>query len=124
MRPSPCRDPYPATVQIVMSHAWTWDPDHAEQYIAKSAAFNAFLEAQPGFVSRTLVRDTEDPCHLVNLRVWQSVGDYEAIIEIAEYRKHIDDLSTHVDPSKYEGGYVRAYADVVTTTEDAWRASS
>ena len=28
------------------------------------------------------------------------------------------------DPARYEGGYVRAYADVVATTEEAWRASS
>jgi heme-degrading monooxygenase HmoA len=111
-------------MQIVISHAWTWDAEHADAYVAKSAAFNEFLESRPGFVSRTLIRDVADPCHLMNLRVWRSVADYEAIIGLSDYRAHIDDLSQHVDPARYEGGYVRLYADVVTTTEDAWRTSS
>jgi heme-degrading monooxygenase HmoA len=102
-------------VQIVISHAWTWDTAHAEEYIAKSAAFNDWLARRRGFVSRTLVRDADDPTHLINLRVWESVADYEAIIGLAEYGAHIDDLSRHVDPARYEGGYVRLYGDIVST---------
>lgn len=104
-------------MQIVISHAYTWDEQHADAYIALSDGFNAYLEACDGFISRTLVRNADDPTHLINLRVWTSVSDYEAIIHRPEYRAHIDALSEHVDPARYEGGYVRLYGDVVSSTE-------
>ncbi len=103
-------------MDIVISHAYTWDAEHTDAYIKKSAAFNDWLGHRPGFVSRQLVRDQEDPTHLLNLRLWRSVEDYEAIIHLPEYRSHIEDLSTHVDPARYEGGYVRLYGEIVSTT--------
>ena len=111
-------------MQIVISHAWTWDEAHADRYVELSDSFNAFLAAQPGFIARTLVRDVDDPTHLVNLRVFTSVADYETMTGIPEYQDHIAALSEHVDPAKYEGGYVRQYADIASTTVDEWRPIS
>ena len=104
-------------MQVVISHAYTASIAAADQYIAMSEAFNPWLEAQQGFVSRTLVRSHDDSTHLVNIRVWRSIADYEAIIEHEEYRNHIAALSTLVDPDRYRDGYARMYADITTTTE-------
>ena len=111
-------------MQIVISHAYTWDDPHTQAYIELSESFNGWLEACDGFVSRSLVADFADRTHLINLRVWQSISHYEAIINEPEYRSHIAGLSEHVDPSRYNGSDVRSYGDIVVTTEDAWRISS
>jgi len=103
--------------QMVMSQTWVKDDDHAAAYIAEAAAFDDWLRARPGFVSRVLVRGVDDPCHLVHLRTFASVSDYEALIDEPEYRRHIEDLSRHVDPSRYPDGMVtKEYGDIVWET--------
>lgn len=102
---------------MVMSQTWVRDEDHAASYIAKAAAFDGRLRARPGFLSRVLVQGVEDPCHLVHLRTFRSVADYEALITDPDYRRHIEDLSHHVDPAKYpEGAVPKEYGDVVWET--------
>ncbi len=103
--------------QMVMSQTWVKDDDHAAAYVAKAAAFDEWLRARSGFVSRVLVRGVDDPCHLVHLRTFASVSDYEALIDEPEYRRHIEDLSQHVDPTRYPpGGVTKEYGDVVWET--------
>ncbi len=111
-------------MQMVISHAYTKDAAAADAYIALSASFDGFLAEQDGFVSRTLVQLEDDPTHLINLRVFRSVDDYEAMTTIPAYRDHIAALSELVDVDRYADGYPRSYADVVVTTVDAWRPSS
>ncbi len=107
----------PPSHQMVISQTWVKDDDHAAAYVAKAAAFDDWLRARPGFVSRVLVRGVDDQCHLVHLRTFVSVGDYEALIDEPEYRRHIEDLSQHVDPTKYpEGMVTKEYGDVVWET--------
>lgn len=104
-------------MQVVVSQAWTLDAfDHARAYIAKSEAFAEFLSAQPGFVTRMLLRGVDDATHFTNVRVFESVAHYEAITEIPAYRDHIADLSRHVDVERYAGGYPREYMDLVVAT--------
>lgn len=111
-------------MQAVVSHAWTFDAGfHAAEYRRKSEAFHPFLAAQPGFVARLLVQGVDDPTHMTNVRVFASVEHYLAMTEIPEYQHHIADLSTHVDPARYAGGYPREFADVVAVTGQ-WPASS
>lgn len=103
--------------QMVISQTWVKDDDHAAAYVAKAAAFDDWLRARSGFVSRVLVRGVDDPCHLVHLRTFVSVSDYEALIDEPEYRRHIEDLSQHVDPRKYPDGVVtKEYGDVAWET--------
>ena len=108
----------PATTnQMVMSQTWVKDADHAAAYIAEAASFDDWLRARPGFVSRVLVQGVDDPCHLLHLRTFRSVADYEALIDDPEYQRHIQDLSRHVDPSRYPDGAVpKEYGDVVWET--------
>lgn len=102
-------------MQLVMSQAWTKDAGaSADAYVAASAAMDAFLAAQPGFVRRELVRGVEDPTHFVNLRWWASVDDYLAMTRLPEYPGLIEGLAAHLDLGKYEEhGYPREFLDVV-----------
>ncbi|MGI9667747.1 MAG: antibiotic biosynthesis monooxygenase family protein [Acidimicrobiia bacterium] len=111
-------------MQIVISHAFTRDEDAAQRYVQVSESFHPFLQAQPGFVSRTLVQDVDDPTHLINLRVFDSVSSYEAMTQIPEYKQHIDELSALVDVARYKDGYARQYTDIMTTTVPTWRSIS
>ena len=84
---------------LVLSHAWCLDAqDHAQQYIAIADEFGSFHTAQPGFRGRGLVRDVENPIHFINLRWWDSLADYEAMVQIPEYAEWIARLSEHVEP--------------------------
>jgi hypothetical protein len=105
-------------MQVVVSQAWTYDDaEHACSYVEKSERFHGFLARQPGFVARLLLRGTEDPTHFTNVRVFASVQDYLAMTEIPEYQRHIDDLSEHVDASRYTAGYPRELTDIVAVTD-------
>jgi len=111
-------------MQVVVSHAWTFDAgEHAEAYRAKSDAFNPFLEARPGFVARLLVQGIDDPTHMMNIRVFESVEHYTAMTQIPSYADHIADLSLHVDPARYTDGYAREFTDLISAT-GAWPTSS
>lgn len=100
---------------LVISQTWLHDGDeHLEAYLALVAEFDGFLRSQPGFVSRRLVRSMEDPRHVVHLREFVTVADYEAMTAIPEYRDQITALSEHVDPAAYPPGAVaREYGEIV-----------
>lgn len=101
-------------MQMVVSQAWTKDAGaHADAYIAKSRDMDTFLAAQPGFIGRTLVRGVEDPTHFTNLRVWRSIADYEAMVQIPVYADLIAGLTEHIDMDRYDGTYPREFMDVV-----------
>ena len=101
-------------MQIVVSQAWLLPGDaHARAYVAASSSFENFYRAQPGFISRMLTRGVDDPTHIIHLRVFESIADYEAMTQIPEYQAHIESLSRHVDVARYKDGYPREYADVM-----------
>jgi quinol monooxygenase YgiN len=103
---------------MVISQAWVHaGEDHARAYVALARAFDDFLRAQPGFVSRRLVRSTEDPTHFVHLREWDCIEDYQAMTELPDYQQHIQDLSEHVDVGRYTAGYPREFGEVVVATD-------
>ncbi len=88
---------------LVLSHAWALDESHAAAYVALTDEFGEFHAAQSGFRGRRLVRDTVERNHFINLRWWNRVEDYEAMIQDPAYPGWIDRLSEHVearDPNK------------------------
>lgn len=106
------------TGQVVISQAWTFDGDgHADSYIRKASAFDAYLASQPGFRRRLLVQGSEDPTHFVHIREWDSIEDYQRMTADPDYQAHIEDLSEHVDPARYVDGYPREFADVRVVTD-------
>ena len=102
---------------MVISQAWVHpDGAHGEHYVRLAADFDEFLQDQPGFVARRLVRSLEDPTHFIHLREWRAIADYEAMTTLPAYQDHIAALSEHVDTSRYQSGYPREYAEVVVAT--------
>jgi heme-degrading monooxygenase HmoA len=103
--------------QVVISQAWLLPgEEHAAAYEATARSLDDYLRAQPGFVQRLLVRGVEDPTHLVHVREWVSVDDYLRMTADPTYQAHIEQLSQHVDVSRYGDGYPREFADVIVAT--------
>ncbi|MFT5223035.1 MAG: hypothetical protein ACI867_001345 [Glaciecola sp.] len=102
-------------MQLVMSQGWTKDEGlSADAYVAASAAMQEFLEAQPGFIRRELVRGVEDRTHFINLRWFETVEHYLAITALPAYPDLLASLAEHLDLRKYEEfGYPREFLDVV-----------
>ena len=99
---------------IVVSQAWTKDAAaSADAYIAESRAFSDFMQKQPGFRGRKLVRSLEEPTHFTNLRWFDSVDAYQAMTKHADYSQQIDALSRHLDLSKYDGKNTREFMQIV-----------
>jgi quinol monooxygenase YgiN len=103
---------------MVVSQTWLKDgEDHVAAYVALVEEYDDFLRAQPGFVSRQLVRSIEHPRHVVHLRVFETIADYEAMTTIPEYQAQIAALSEHVDPEAYpDGAVTREYGELVFET--------
>lgn len=89
---------------LVMSHAWTLDEGaHRAAYVDLTDRFEELHRAQRGFRGRRLVRDLADGRHFVNLRWWDALEDYEALVADPAYPGWIARLSEHVearDPEK------------------------
>lgn len=103
---------------MVISQAWVHPgAEHAQAYATLARDFDDFLRSQPGFVSRRLVRSTDDPTHFVHLREWRSIDDYEAMTRLPAYQQHIAELSEHVDVSRYDATYPREFGEVVVSTD-------
>ncbi len=104
---------------MVISQTWLLPGDaHLSGYLALVESFDDFLRDQPGFVRRQLVRSIEQPNHLIHLREFETVADYEAMTQIPAYREQIAALSAHVDPSAYpDGAVAREYGAVLFRTE-------
>ena len=99
-------------VIAVISHAWTADADAAAQgYLAGLEDFGGFHHDQPGFCGRVVVRSQSDDTHFTNIRFFDSVADYEAMIHREGYAEHIHALTEHLRP--HEGAPGKDYADVV-----------
>jgi heme-degrading monooxygenase HmoA len=102
---------------VVVSQAWTLDEtEHAEAYIRLSAEFLEFLQQQPGFRGRRLLRGVEDRTHFTNLRCFASLPDYEALIQRPGYAERINALGTHLKP--YDS-YPREFMEVILDDEAA-----
>jgi len=99
---------------LVISQTWLFDTDEAfEAYLALVDEYDDFLRRQPGFISRRLVRSIEEPNHVIHLREFDTVGDYEAMTRIPEYQTQIAALSEFVDPAAYPPGAVpREYGEI------------
>jgi heme-degrading monooxygenase HmoA len=100
---------------VVVSQAWTLDEaEHAEAYVRLSAEFLEFLQQQPGFCGRKLLRGVEDRTHFTNLRFFASLQDYEALIQRPGYAERINALGAHLKP--YES-YPREFMEVILDDE-------
>ena len=96
----------------VMSHAWTRDDgEAARDYQRGIEDFGDFHRQQPGFRGRVLVRSTSDPSHFTNIRFFDRVEDYEAMIHRPGYAERINALAESLRP--HEGAPGKDYADVV-----------
>lgn len=106
---------------LVISQTWLREgEEHVAAYLALVQEFDPFLRAQPGFVSRRLVRSLEHPNHIIHLREFDDVASYETMTQIPEYREQIAALSAHVDGEAYPDGAVpREYGEVIFESEPA-----
>jgi len=104
---------------LVISQTWLREGEEfVEAYMALVDEYDAFLQEQPGFVSRRLVRSLEDPTHLIHLREFDDVASYQAMTAIPEYRAQIALLSELVDATRYPDGVLaREYAEVIFDSE-------
>ena len=103
---------------VVISQTWLLDGDeHLDAYRTLAADFDAFLRAQPGFRHRLLVHSLDDPAHIIHVRVFDTIDDYEAMTTLPRYQAHIAALSEHVDVSRHEGRYPREYGEVLVETD-------
>ena len=101
----------------VVSQAWTLDEtEHADAYIALSAEFLEFLQQQPGFRERRLLRGVEDRTHFTNLRFFDSLQAYEELIQRPGYGERIQALGAHLKP--YDT-YPREFMEVILHDEAA-----
>lgn len=82
----------------VVSQTWTLDAGRsADGYLAAYRQFLDFHRAAPGFRGRRLLRGIEDPCHFTNVRFFDRVEDYEAMVQRPGYADHIDAMGRHLD---------------------------
>lgn len=82
----------------VVSQAWSRDPGPAaEGYLAAYRDFLDFHLASPGFRGRRLLRGIDEPCHFTNVRFFDRVEDYEAMVARPGYADHIDALGAFLD---------------------------
>jgi hypothetical protein len=104
---------------IVISQTWLHDgEENLTAYLGLVESFDGFLQSQPGFVSRRLVRSLEQPNHLIHLREFDNVASYEAMTQIPEYRDQIVALSERVNPSAYpEGAITREFGEIIFASE-------
>jgi heme-degrading monooxygenase HmoA len=83
---------------VVVSECWALDGGAAvDGYLDAYRRFLDLHRTQPGFRGRTLLRGDDDPTHLVNLRRFDSLADYEALVATDGYAAHIDELSRFLD---------------------------
>ena len=102
---------------VVVSQAWTLDEtEHADAYIRLSAEFLEFLQQQPGFRERRLLRGVEDRTHFTNLRFFDSLQAYEELILRPGYAERINALGAHLKP--YDS-YPREFMEVILHDEAA-----
>jgi len=100
---------------VVVSQAWTKDEgEHADGYIALSAAFLDFHRQEPGFRGRRLVRGVEDRTHFTNLRFFDSVESYTRMTEREGYQEHLAAMYEHLKP--YDS-YPREFMEVVLSDD-------
>jgi len=82
----------------VMSQVWVLDlEEHRQGYLDAYVAFGEFHRSQPGFRGRRLMAGIADAHHMVNLRYFDRVEDYETMIKRPGYATHIDAMSAHID---------------------------
>lgn len=82
----------------VVSQAWTKNDRAAlDGYLADYERFLALHQTVPGFRSRQLLVGIDDPTHVTNIRCFDELADYEAMIQLDDYAAHIDALSAHLD---------------------------
>ena len=106
-------------MKAVISQTWLIGESHVDDYLAISAALDDWLRAQPGAVGRTLIRSDDDPTHIIHVRTYESLEAYTDLMAAPEYQRHIDDLSAHVDPSRYPPGAAgRTYGDVLLSWDE------
>lgn len=84
----------------VVSHAWLHPGDrHAEEYERLSDDFVAFHRQHAGYRGRRLLFGLDDPTHVINIRFFDTVADYEELITFDGYGDRIGELSEHLDLS-------------------------
>jgi hypothetical protein len=103
----------------VVSHAWlragrdTDGTSHADAYFQVAAEFLAFHRQSPGFRGRRMMRGIADPLHVINVRWWDAVADYEAMVARPGYGDWICRLSAHVEPRDPMKEYVEVVLDEI-----------
>ena len=82
----------------VVSQAWLYPGElHASEYERLSDEFVDFHRRHAGYRGRRLLFGLDDPTHVINIRFFDSVADYEELIAFEGYGARIDELSQHLD---------------------------
>ena len=101
-------------MKAVVSQTWLIAADRAAEYAALTRALDPWLEAQPGFIGRTLILGQDDPTHIVHVRLFEEIEDYLALLHEPEYQEYIEALVELVEPANYPTGAVgREFGDVL-----------
>jgi hypothetical protein len=99
----------------VVSNAWLLDgPEHAAAYVEICTQFDELHRANGGYRGRKLMLGIDDRSHLLNVRFFDAVTDYERLTQHPDYSSWINRLSAHVlarSPNK-------EYLEVLLDTSD------
>jgi hypothetical protein len=102
----------------VVSHAWLLaGDDHLRAYIDISERFDVVHRANGGYRGRRLMQGVHDRSHLINMRWFDAVEDYERLITVAGYADWIGQLSAHIEPRNPQKEYVEVVLDTVAPSD-------
>jgi len=88
-------------VIAIVSHAWLLDDDpaaRADAYARITAEFEAVHATIAGYRGRRLLHGNDDPRHVVNIRFFDRVDDYDDLVAHPDYATWIARLSEHIEP--------------------------
>jgi len=84
-------------VIAVVSNAWLID-GHADDYARITAEFEVVHATIAGYRGRRLLHGTDDPRHIVNIRFFDRIEDYDELVAHPDYAVWIGRLSEHIEP--------------------------
>jgi hypothetical protein len=98
----------------VISNAWLLPgEEHAVAYTQISLEFDAVHREIGGFRGRRLMRGVDDSLHLINIRWFDSVADYDRLVADPDYATWIAKLSAHIEPRAPGKEYAEVLLDTI-----------
>jgi hypothetical protein len=109
----------------VVSHAWLRSDergdaaveDHMRAYAQISEAFDVVHREVGGYCGRRLMHSLDNSGHVLNIRWFDRVEDYERLTKHPDYASWIGRLSEHVEARNPEKEYFEIVLDTVQPTD-------